>query len=124
MYNNRFRKRKSPLPFFPLLFIAMLLLLSAIVMVLWNAILPPLMGVNRINYGQSVGLLILCRILFGGFRFGPPRDRRPFGPPNAMREKWMNMSDEEKAQFRSEWQKRCRPPQQPPPPPPESKEEQ
>ena len=84
----------------------MLLLLSAVVMLLWNAILPPLLHVGNISYGQSIGLLILCRILFGGFRFGGP-PRRPFGPSNHLREKWMKMSEEEKAQFRSEWQKRC-----------------
>jgi hypothetical protein len=113
MYNNRFGKRRGRPPFFLLFFVVIVLLLSAVVMLLWNAILPPLLQVNKISYGQSIGLLILCRILFGGFRFGPPSHRR-FGPPNHLREKWMNMSDEEKAQFRSEWQKRCRPKQQPP----------
>jgi hypothetical protein len=92
----------------------MVLLLSAIVMLLWNAILPPLLHVNNISYGQSIGLLILCRILFGSLRFGPPSHKR-FGPSNKLREKWMNMSDEEKARFKNEWQKRCHPGQQPPP---------
>ncbi len=117
MHNNRFRKRKSQLPIFPFAFVVIVLLLSAVVMLLWNAILPPLLHVNNISYGQSIGLLILCRILFGGFRFGSP-PRRPFGPSNHWREKWMKMSDEEKAQFRNEWQKRCGPRQQPPPPAP------
>jgi len=106
MYNNRFRKRRGRPPIFLLFFVVMLLLLSAVVMLLWNAILPPLLHVGNINYGQSVGLLVLCRILFGGFRFGGP-PRKSFGPSNHLRDKWMNMSDEEKAQFRSEWQKRC-----------------
>jgi hypothetical protein len=115
MYNNRYRKRRGRPPVFLLFFVVMLLLLSAIVMVLWNAILPPLVHVNNISYGQAIGLLILCRILFGGFRFGPP-SRRSFGPSNHLREKWMNMSDEEKAKFRGEWKKRCGPRGQPPPP--------
>jgi len=114
MHNNRYRRRrKEGAPLFLLFFVVMLLLLSAIVMLLWNAILPPLLHVGNISYGQSIGLLILCRILFGGFRFGGPR--RPYGPTNRLREKWMNMSDEEKAQFRNEWQKRCSPRGQQPP---------
>src|SRR3954466_1426862 len=122
MYNNRFSKRRGRPPIFLLFFVVMLLLLSAVVMLLWNAILPPLLHVGNISYGQSIGLLVLCRILFGGFRFGGP-PRRPFGPSNHLREKWMKMSDEEKAQFRNEWQKRCRPGQQPPPAPPEERGE-
>jgi len=113
MYNNRFSKRRGRPPLFLLFFIAMVLLLSVVVMLLWNAILPSLLHVNNISYTQSIGLLILCRILFGGFRFGSQPGRR-FGPSNHLREKWMNMSDEEKAKFKNEWQKRCRPRQQPP----------
>ena len=30
------------------------------------------------------------------------------GPP--WRQKWMNMSDEERTKFREEWKKRCQPP--------------
>ena len=113
MHNHHYRKRRRP-PIFLLFFAVMLLLLSAVVMLLWNAILPSLLHVNTISYGQAFGLLVLCRILFGGFRFGSS-PRQGFGPPNRLREKWMGMSDEEKAKFRSEWQKRCGPRQQPPP---------
>ena len=121
MYNNRFSKRRGRPPLFLLFFIAMVLLLSVVVMLLWNAILPSLLHVNNISYTQSIGLLILCRILFGGFRFGSsPRHR--FGPSNHLREKWMNMSDEEKARFKNEWQKRCGRRQQPPAPPEEKGE--
>ncbi len=122
MYNNRYRKRRGRPPVFLLFFLLMLLLLSGIVMLLWNAILPPLLHVGNISYGQSMGLLILCRILFGGFRFGSPPGRS-FGPSNHLREKWMNMSNEEKTQFRNEWQKRCGKRGQPPEEPPKEKEE-
>ena len=33
---------------------------------LWNWLLPPLFGWPRITFWQAVGLLALCRILFGG----------------------------------------------------------
>ena len=37
-----------------------------IVMHLWNWLLPPLFGWRMITFWQALGLLVLCRILFGG----------------------------------------------------------
>ncbi len=37
-----------------------------VVYMLWNALMPEIFGLKTIGYGQSVGLLILARILFGG----------------------------------------------------------
>lgn len=43
--------------------------LSYVVMLLWNHVAVSLAdGIHAIDYGQAVGLLILSRILFGGFR--------------------------------------------------------
>lgn len=96
-------KRRFPFFFF---FPLMLLVLSAVIMFLWNSILPEVIHVERINYLQAIGLFILSRILFGGFRFGG-RGRPGFGPRPHMREKWMNMSEEERMRFREEWRRRC-----------------
>lgn len=82
-----------------------LLLLGGAVMFLWNNILPALLHVSIISYWQAVGLLVLCKILFTSFR--PGGRRHFFGPPGALKEKLMNMSEEEKAVFREQWQKRC-----------------
>ena len=38
------------------------------VMALWNWVVPPLTGWHVISFGQAIALLVLCRILFGGFR--------------------------------------------------------
>jgi hypothetical protein len=81
--------------------------LTALVMVLWNALLPDLFQVPRINYWQAFGLFVLCRLLFGKFHFGGPR-RPPFAQPD-WKAKWMNMSEEERMRFKSRWQDRCRP---------------
>ena len=43
-----------------------------IVMHLWNWLLPPLFGWHTVGFWQALGLLVLCRILFGGFRNGAP----------------------------------------------------
>ena len=37
-----------------------------IVLHLWNWLLPPLFGWRQITFWQALGILVLCRILFGG----------------------------------------------------------
>src|ERR1700722_14753977 len=64
-----------------------------IVMHLWNWLLPPLFGWHPVGFWQALGLLVLCRILFGGFRNGAPRgprQRQHWG------EKWNRMTPEER----------------------------
>lgn len=92
--------------FFPLFFIAAALVLGAVVMPLWNAIMPALTGWALLSYSKALGLLVLCRILFGGFRGG-----RHGGPPWSgrahWRERWKNMSEEERNAMRQRWRGRC-----------------
>ena len=38
---------------------------------LWNALIPAIFGWHTITFWQAVGLLVLSKILFGGFRGGP-----------------------------------------------------
>jgi cellobiose-specific phosphotransferase system component IIC len=38
-----------------------------VVQLLWNWLLPPLFGWRELTYWQALGMLALCRILFGGF---------------------------------------------------------
>lgn len=40
---------------------------GALVLYLWNWLLPALFGWPQITFWQALGLLALCRILFGGF---------------------------------------------------------
>lgn len=98
--------------FIPFMIAAAVLVFGGLVMWLWNNILPPVLGVGMLTFWQAVGLLILCRILFGGFRGRPgggPRGGGPgWGKMRHLRHRWMNMSDEEREQFRSEWRERCR----------------
>lgn len=106
---NRMRKKRW-FVFIPFIVAAVLLVVGFVVMQLWNGIVSPVLHVGELGYGQAIGLLVLCRILFGGFGrggFGPGGPRWRGGP---WREKWMNMSEEEKAAFREQWQRRCGPP--------------
>ena len=38
-----------------------------VVLQLWNWLLPPIFGWRQITFWQALGMLALCRILFGGF---------------------------------------------------------
>ena len=76
------------------------------VMLLWNALIPQISGLPQINYLQATGLLILARILFGGFGGGFRGGFRNHaggwgerGYGSKLREKWMNMSDDERLEF-------------------------
>ncbi len=91
--------------FFLFFMIAGGLVLTYVVMLLWNALLPELFKVPPIRYSQALGLFVLCRLLFGRFHFGGP-GRPPFAK-SEWRERWMNMSEEERMQFKSRWKERC-----------------
>ncbi|WP_221390760.1 hypothetical protein [Dyadobacter sp. NIV53] len=121
--NQRHTYRRR-FPLFPLFALAAALLLGGLVMLLWNAILPALINVNPIKYWQSVGLLALCRILFGNFggRMGGPgqwkqnwqnngtndTDSKSSFGRSSWRGKWMSMTEEERLKFRDEMRQRCR----------------
>ena len=90
------------------IFAAVSLVFGVAVMLLWNWLLPPIFGLPSINYLQAVGLFVLARILFSGVGCGfadngHRRGRLLFGgyshQDNPFREKWLNMSDEERKDF-------------------------
>ena len=92
-------------PFFILIPIALVLAGSLVVMLLWNWLMPVIFGIKTITYLQAGGLLVLSKILFGKFCF-MRRHRPPFAN-HVMRHKWLNMSEDERKQFRDEWKTRC-----------------
>ncbi|MDR3118856.1 MAG: hypothetical protein LBU44_05490 [Mediterranea sp.] len=49
-----------------IIFVAAIAAIAAITMLLWNMLIPAIIGWQAINYWQAAGLLILCRLLFGG----------------------------------------------------------
>ena len=76
---------------------------------LWNWLVPELFHGPAIGLGQTVGLLLLSRMLFGGFRGGRP------GAWAQRRKAWQlrmagrleNLSPEEREKFRQQMQQRC-----------------
>jgi hypothetical protein len=89
-----------------LMAIAGIALLGWIVMLLWNWLLPALfIGARPVDYCQALGILVLSKILFGGFRGFGRRCRRDGHQSHG------NMSPEEreqmKAHFKSRWGHWC-----------------
>ncbi|WP_295940372.1 hypothetical protein [uncultured Alistipes sp.] len=52
------------------IFLAVFAAGAAVVMLLWNWLIPSIIGWSAIGYWQAVGLLLLCKLLFGGFGKG------------------------------------------------------
>lgn len=70
---------------------------GGVVQLLWNWLLPTLFGWREITFWQAVGILALCRILFGGFGrhgfYGSSFRRR-------MSERWDRMTPDDRERFR------------------------
>ena len=90
----------------PLAMLGMLLFIvigGEIVLQLWNWLLPQLFGWRPITFWQALGILLLCRILFGGFRLhgsGRSNFRR------RMQERCEHMTPEERERFRQRMRER------------------
>jgi hypothetical protein len=82
---------------------------GGVVMLLWNWLGPTLFGLRLITFWQAIGLLALCRILFGGFGLGGgghrnSRRRMEGRVHERVRERiderWEQMTPEERDKFR------------------------
>ena len=82
-------------------------LFGEIVMRLWNWLLPTLFGWHAITFWQALGLLVLCRILFGGF--GNSGNRGGGHRRSRGREMWESMTPEEREAFRQSMRNRSGP---------------
>jgi hypothetical protein len=69
-----------------------------VTMHLWNWLMPAIFGLRVITFGQAVGLVVLSKILLGGFT---PRPGGRRGWRGHMEERWANMSAEERERMRS-----------------------
>ena len=78
-----------------------------LVMHLWNWLLPELFGWRQITFWQAIGLLALCRILFGGFGLGGGSRRSSVR--QRMAERWEKMTPEEREKYQQSFRGRCGP---------------
>ena len=101
--NSVWARRGLKIAFFVVLAV---LALSFVVMSLWNWLIPSLFGLRAITFWQAMGLLILSKVLLGGFR------GRPGGGMHwrrRMMERWDQMTPEEREKFRQGMRGRCDP---------------
>jgi hypothetical protein len=91
-------------PLIPLAFLLFIAIGGGIVMQLWNWLLPSLFGWRQVTFWQALGLLALCRILFGGL------GRRGYGRSNFRHRRtgrWARMTPAERERFRQGLWGRC-----------------
>ena len=88
---NVIRRKPYLIPLFIIIAAAAIGLFGWLVMTLWNVTLVPATGASIITFWQGLGLLVLSRILVGGF--GGRRHRRGYN----WKEKWDDMSEEKKS---------------------------
>jgi hypothetical protein len=87
-----------------LIVIAAVALFGYVVQHLWNWLIPSIVGWRAITFWQAIGILLLSKILFGGFRGrSGTRWRHRIG------ERWEKMSPEEREKFSRILRARCGP---------------
>jgi hypothetical protein len=66
---------------------------------LWNILIPPIFGWHTITFWQGLGLLLLTKILFGGFHRHGGGGRNHW--KQRMKDRWEHMTPEEREKFRN-----------------------
>lgn len=103
---GRFRVFKAVKVF--LMIVIAVIFFGEIVMRLWNWLMPGLFHLPAITFVQALGLLVLSKLLFGGFH----RHSGGRGWRRDMKQRWEQMSPEERERFRAGLKSRrgwCRP---------------
>jgi Ca2+/H+ antiporter, TMEM165/GDT1 family len=88
-----------------LLVLLAVVVMSFVVMSLWNWLMPKLFALHPIGFWEALGLLLLGKILFGGFR--APGGSRMHGRGRMM-ERWEKMNPEEREKFREGMKSCCK----------------
>lgn len=88
------------------------LLFGFIVMKLWNCLMPDVFGLPVISFIQALGLLLLSKILFSGFRPGGGRCSKGGGwQATFMKKRWekklASLSPEEREKIKQSYKKYC-----------------
>ena len=93
--------------FIPIAIAGGVFIFGSAVMLLWNSLLPAIFGVGTITFWQAIGLLVLSKILFGGFRGGHGHHKCHHGHRDDSHGRWMHLTPEQKEKMKSEWKGRC-----------------
>lgn len=96
----------------PPMFLLFIAIGGLVVRELWNVLLPTLFGLPEITFWQALGVLLLSRILFGGFglhgsRRSSMRGRVADRLADRMGDRWDAMTPEQRELFRQRLRERC-----------------
>lgn len=94
--------------FIPFFFVGMAALVTWILMLLWNWLMPEIFDLTTITFWQALGLLALSKLLFGGFGGGKrggswKGSKNHSGWKHKFKDKWANMSEEDKMKWESKF---------------------
>ena len=92
--------------FIPIAIVAGVFVFGSVVMLLWNSILPVVLGVKTITFWQAIGILVLSKILFSGFKGGHGH-KCCHHHGHDFHEKWMHLTQEQKETMKAEWKGKC-----------------
>ncbi|MGD0737636.1 MAG: hypothetical protein ABR976_21090 [Terracidiphilus sp.] len=98
-------KRKWIFVLGPIALVVFVGIIGEIVMHLWNWLLPMLFGWKPVTFWEALGLLVLCRILFGGF--GGHNHGKRERAQKRLRERWESLPPEERERLSQGWPERC-----------------
>ncbi|HEY8399700.1 MAG TPA: hypothetical protein VIK89_00485 [Cytophagaceae bacterium] len=96
-------------------FIIAVVVLSFVVMKLWNWILPDLFAIAPLTYPKALGLLVLTRILFGNFKSGQGhcsqcthnKYNKGGNWKRKFKDKLKSMTPEERERFKENYYNKC-----------------
>jgi len=90
----------------PFLFVLLAVLMTAVVMWLWNWLMPELFNLSVITFWQALGILVLSKILFGGhwgkrggYGCHGHYGHNHYAWKEKFKSKWQNMSEEDRKKW-------------------------
>jgi hypothetical protein len=92
MRRIRFFGIRSPFILFAAIWLAVM---GLVISLLWNYLVPSIFHLRQITFFEGLGLLILCRVLFGGLRGWGPGMRKARWVAG-----WKDLTPEQRERFR------------------------
>ena len=86
--------------------LVLIIAFGVIVMLLWNWLMPEIFGLPSITFLQAMGLLLLSKILLGGFFKGHHDKKRRYWRER-MKKKLDSMKPEDREKYMRSFKRKC-----------------
>lgn len=91
---EKFVRSAVKIVFIAILILVFILLFGYVFMRLWNWLMPDIFGLITLTYWQAIGLLIMAKLIFGGFEGrGPGKNRWKSKNTGRTKSRWMCKDD-------------------------------